>query len=170
MSLGLSSWNNSIPTNGFSLNFTFWTLINICPHTFWFSLFLDKTYRHFTWRPVYIYVSGFYNEDGVLCEVRPIVYETTHDINIPPFTIQVQETRYLQEVSTRYPTVYSRCVRNTISRKGKAVPLEAWSGPEGSRKLRFPDLMTTAQDGGKVVSLAHRPPLPTGNTPGTHFC
>jgi hypothetical protein len=36
--------------------------------------------------------------------------------------------------------------------KGKAVPLQAWSGPEGSRKLRFPDFMTTAQDGGKVVS------------------
>ena len=54
--------------------------------------------------------------------------------------------------------------------KGKAVPLQAWSGPEGSRKLRFPDLMTTAQDGGKVVSLTHRPPLPPGNTPGTHFC
>jgi hypothetical protein len=30
--------------------------------------------------------------------------------------------------------------------------------------------MTTAQDGGKVVSLKHRPPLPPGNTPGTHFC
>ena len=54
--------------------------------------------------------------------------------------------------------------------KGKAVPLQAWSGPEGSRKLRFPDFMTTAQDGGKVVSLTHRPPLPSGNTPGTHFC
>jgi len=26
--------------------------------------------------------------------------------------------------------------------KGKAVPLQAWSGPEGSRKLRFPDFMT----------------------------
>jgi hypothetical protein len=38
------------------------------------------------------------------------------------------------------------------------------------RKLRFPDFMTTAQDGGKVVSLRHRPPLPPGNTPGTHFC
>ena len=37
--------------------------------------------------------------------------------------------------------------------KGKAVPLQACSGPEGSRKLRFPDFMTTAQDGGKVVSL-----------------
>ena len=54
--------------------------------------------------------------------------------------------------------------------KVKAVPLQAWSGPEGSRKLRVPDFMTTAQDGGKVVSLTHRPPLPPGNTPGTHFC
>jgi len=54
--------------------------------------------------------------------------------------------------------------------KGKAVPLQAWSGPEGSRKLRFPDFMTTAQDGGKVVSLTHRPHLPPGNAPGTHFC
>ena len=44
--------------------------------------------------------------------------------------------------------------------KGKAVPLQAWSRPEGSRKLRFPDFMTTAQDGGKVVSLTHRPHLP----------
>ena len=40
-------------------------------------------------------------------------------------------------------------------RKGKAVPLQTWSGPEGSMKLRFPDFVTTAQDGGKVVSLTH---------------
>jgi len=44
--------------------------------------------------------------------------------------------------------------------KGKAVPLQAWNGPEGSRKLRFSDFMTTAQDGGKVVSLTHWPPFP----------
>jgi len=44
------------------------------------------------------------------------------------------------------------------------------SGPEGSRKLRFPDFTTTAQDDVKVVSLTHRPPLPPGNVPGTHFC
>jgi hypothetical protein len=44
--------------------------------------------------------------------------------------------------------------------KGKAVPLQSWSGPEDSRKLRFPDFMITAQDGGKVVSLMHRPLLP----------
>jgi len=30
--------------------------------------------------------------------------------------------------------------------------------------------MTTAQDDSNVVSLTHRPPLPPGNTPGTHFC
>jgi len=30
--------------------------------------------------------------------------------------------------------------------------------------------MTTAQEGGKVVSLRHRPHLPPGNPPGTHFC
>jgi hypothetical protein len=82
---------------------------------------------------------------------------------------------------------------NTADRmyEGKTVPLQAWSGPrgfqevkvkvkqsryrpgmapEGSRKLRFSDFMTTAQDGGKVVSLTHRQPLPSGNTPGTHFC
>jgi len=58
----------------------------------------------------------------------------------------------------------------TVMVKGKAVPLQARSGPEGSRKLRFPDFMTTAQDGGKVVSLTHRPPLPPGDAPGTHFC
>ena len=60
--------------------------------------------------------------------------------------------------------------KNKGKGKGKAVPLQVWSGPEGYRKLRFSDFMTTAQDGGKVVSLMHRPPLPPGNTPGTHFC
>jgi hypothetical protein len=54
--------------------------------------------------------------------------------------------------------------------KGKAVPLQAVGGPEGSGKLRCPDFMATAQDGGKVVSLTHRPHLLPGNTPGTHFC
>ena len=52
----------------------------------------------------------------------------------------------------------------------KAVPLQVWSGPEGSRKLTFPDFMTTAQDGVKLVSLTHRPPLSPGNAPGSNFC
>jgi len=53
--------------------------------------------------------------------------------------------------------------------KGKSILLQAWSSPEGSRKLRFPDFMTTAQDGSKVVSFTHRPLLPPGNAPGYSF-
>jgi len=57
-----------------------------------------------------------------------------------------------------------------LNSKDKSVPLQAWSDPEGSRKLRSPDFMTTAQDGGKVVSFTTRPSLPLGNAPRTHFC
>jgi hypothetical protein len=56
-----------------------------------------------------------------------------------------------------------------VKGKGKGVRLQAWSGPEGFKKLRFPDFFTTAQDGGKVVSFTHRPHLSPENTPGTHF-
>jgi len=38
--------------------------------------------------------------------------------------------------------------------KGKSAPLQAWTGPEGSRKLRFPDFVTTAQDGGRLSALS----------------
>jgi len=31
---------------------------------------------------------------------------------------------------------------NIIKVKGKAIPLQAWTGPEGSRRLRFPDFKT----------------------------
>ena len=37
--------------------------------------------------------------------------------------------------------------------KCKAAPLQAWTGPEGSRKLRFPDFVTTAQDGDRLSAL-----------------
>jgi hypothetical protein len=83
---------------------------------------------------------------------------------------------YPQKLSLTSPTGGGRSVGIVRSRtkamefKGKAVPLQAWSGPEGTRKLRFPDYMTTAQDGGKIVSLTHRPPLPPGSAPDTHFC
>jgi len=34
------------------------------------------------------------------------------------------------------------CHLLALLRKGKAVPLQAWSGPEGSRKLKFHDNST----------------------------
>ena len=54
--------------------------------------------------------------------------------------------------------------------EGKSVSLQTWSGPDGSRNLRFPDFMTTAQEGGKVLSLTHRPHLSPENPPSIHFC
>ena len=41
---------------------------------------------------------------------------------------------------------YSKC-------KGTAFPFQAWSGPKGSKKLSFPDFMTTAQDGGIIIII-----------------
>jgi hypothetical protein len=37
--------------------------------------------------------------------------------------------------------------------KGKAVPLQVWSGPEVSRKLKFPDFVTTAQNCSRLSAL-----------------
>ena len=67
------------------------------------------------------------------------------------------------------PTTLPGPPRMESKDRGKRVPLKAWSGPDGSR-LRYPDFVTTAHEGGKVVSLTHRPHLPPGNPHGTHFC
>ena len=37
--------------------------------------------------------------------------------------------------------------------KSKSVPLQSWTGPEVSRKLRLPDFVTTAQNGGRLSAL-----------------
>jgi len=44
-----------------------------------------------------------------------------------------------------------------VKSKGKAIPLQAWIGPEGSRRLRFPDFRDIRHR--KVVSLTHWPPV-----------
>ena len=65
----------------------------------------------------------------------------------------------------------TRYIRPTWISTGKVQQSRYRPGvAQSSRKLRFPDFMTTAQDGGKVVSLTNQPPLPPGNAPGTHFC
>jgi len=101
---------------------------------------------------------------SVCPSVRSSVYpheRSRHPLN--GFSLNLVFRGFIFENTHRYVKIH-------FLKKDKAVPLEAWSGPEGTRKLRFPDNMSTAQDGGKVVSLTHRPPLPPGNTPGTHFC
>jgi hypothetical protein len=56
-----------------------------------------------------------------------------------------------------------------IKRQSKgAIRVQAWTGPELSRRFRFPDFQS-AHEGGEVFSPTHRPPLPPGNISGTHF-
>jgi len=54
--------------------------------------------------------------------------------------------------------------------KGKAVPLQAWTSQEGSRKLRLPDFMTTAQDGGRLSALRTGRLHPQAHLQSEGFC
>jgi len=51
-------------------------------------------------------------------------------------------------------TLYNTYVHVTAAlKKGKAAPLQAQKGPEGSTKLRFSDFVTTAQNGDRLSAL-----------------
>jgi len=59
---------------------------------------------------------------------------------------------------TTYPATQHHVADNQKSEqhhwvKGKAVPLQARRGPEGSKKLKFPDFVKTAQDVGRLSAL-----------------
>ena len=57
--------------------------------------------------------------------------------------------------------------RTSQCMKQESVPVEAWTGPEGSRRLRFPDFNT--EEVVRLSALGTDHLYPTGNTPGTHF-
>jgi len=64
----------------------------------------------------------------------------------------------------------SRSAHMRFCKKGKAIPLQAWTGPEGSRSLRLPDFKTVGTwrwQGCQPYASATFTP---GNIPGTHFC
>ena len=47
-------------------------------------------------------------------------------------------------------------------KKGKAIPITGLWGPEGSGRLRLQITRHSAHEGGKVVTLTYRQPLPPG--------
>jgi hypothetical protein len=59
--------------------------------------------------------------------------------------------KYVQHNSTRISILINNFM--SIYYNGKAVPLQAWTGPQGSRRLRPPDLLTSAQEGGRLSAL-----------------
>ena len=88
----------------------------------------------------------------------------------PVYAFLLPHTRHMLNPSHSSRFYHPNSIGWEVKGKGKAVPLQAWSSPEGSRKLRFPVFMQTAQDGGRLSALRTGRPYPPGNTPGTHFC
>jgi len=57
----------------------------------------------------------------------------------------------MKPIFTMYLTIYVKVGVNLTLCKG--VLLQAWNDPECSSKLRFPDFVTTAQDGRRFSAL-----------------
>jgi len=81
-----------------------------------------------------------------LCNFK-IIATVVMDIIIIIIIIYYLYAGYLQTYTCKKPCLEQYCKGKV---KDKAVPLQAWTDPEGSRKSRFPDFMTTAQDGGRL--------------------
>jgi hypothetical protein len=56
--------------------------------------------------------------------------------NFSIFTVNFAHFKYTFCTMFKQPDTYVKSV------KGKAIPLQAWRGPEGSRRLRLPDFKT----------------------------
>jgi hypothetical protein len=89
----------------------------------------------------------------------PFYYHLITTVSFPHLNLPVSTPLCLIEMSIKLKGQINKIICNyfsyyileflypDIKGKGKAVPLQAWSGPDGSRKLRFPNFLTTAQDG-----------------------
>jgi hypothetical protein len=65
---------------------------------------------------------------------------------------------------------HSNYVTSTLYVKGKGFSPQAWCGSWGSRRLRLLDRLDIRHyEGGKVVTLTHRPSLPPGVFPVLTF-
>jgi len=73
--------------------------------------------------------------------------------------------RYLKKIRSLIQLKSLSCFEDTflpwlLYVKLKQSHLQARRGPEGCRKLRFPDFVTTAQDGGRLLALRTGRPYP----------
>jgi hypothetical protein len=62
-----------------------------------------------------------------------------------------------------------RITGKKVKGKGKAIPLQAWTGPEGSRRLRLPDQDNRHMKVVRLSALRTGRLYSSGNNPGTHF-
>jgi len=68
--------------------------------------------------------------------VRPLI-ETRDDKTVVSKWVTCNSGSLLRPVTTSSPT--------DRSKKGKAIPLKAWTGPDGSRRFRLAELKTVGK-------------------------
>ena len=69
--------------------------------------------------------------------VLPVIHRTVHPpVHPPPFIALSFYFCHPPEADCSYFNVF------TCPVKGQAIPLQAWTGPEGSRRLRLPNFKT----------------------------
>ena len=78
---------------------------------------------------------------------------------------RLKKSKHVSRINVNKIQLLIKVVFDNVQVKGKAVPLRAWRGPDGSRKLRFPDFVTMAQDGGRLSALRTGRLYHPGNTP-----
>jgi hypothetical protein len=71
------------------------------------------------------------------------------------------------KVSLNKNRVY--CCEYKRKDKGKPIPLQAWTGPECSRRLRLTGFKTIGNEGVRLSALRTGRLYPPGIIPGTHF-
>ena len=71
---------------------------------------------------------------------------------------------YLNMCSSHCKIIHCQTLYDKIEvcRLKKSNPITGLWGPEGSGRLRLQITRHSAHEGGKVVTLMHRPPLPPG--------
>jgi hypothetical protein len=74
-------------------------------------------------------------------QVQLFIHEHGYDIGGGNHHWPVLQLKHevLKHAVCRYREIYCTC---SAQGKGKAIPLQAWTGSEGSRRLRFPDFKT----------------------------
>jgi len=58
-----------------------------------------------------------------------------------PFVKETDKQSFARTRTRTHTQIYY-IVNKHSKGKGKAIPLQAWTGPEGSRRLRLPDFKT----------------------------
>ena len=88
-------------------------------------------------------------------EIRASIFTPTPLNMLENLTKRIYVTSNLHGYTVHqwYQTLYSPTNAHVEFIKGKALPLQAIGSPEGSRKLRLLDFLTTAQYGGRLSAL-----------------